>query len=808
MNCEFNILLVEDNPGDARLVQEYLKETGKTTIHITTAETLAEAFDLTDKYRFDAVLLDLNLPDSHGLDTFDSIHRKSPLLPVIIMTGLVDESIVIEAVSRGAQDYLTKGEVDGNILLRAIKYAIERKKTLVEIQRHQNETKGLLEAARAVLDFQEFQQVARRIFYLCCELTGATMGYVVLLSPDDLHNEVLFLELGGLSRDGASALSMPECGLLAEACAKNNIIYDNNLMSSPWAGYLPPGHVALKNVLFAPLVIKGGTVGIISLANKPDDFTENDIKIVRAFSDMAAIALSRFKNLDALREREARYRLVADNTIDCIWLMNMDLEFTYINSAIEKMTGFTPEEWIGSRLIDHCDTENFNKIADIVMTALESLPDNHGLTFEAEMFRKDGMPIPVEITGKVLIDETGQPIGFQGVTRDIIERKALEEQLFLSQKMEAIGRLAGGVAHDFNNNLTPIVAVCDILLYELPPEDPLHNDLKEIQEAADRCTALTRQLLAFGRKQVFEIKTIDLNEVVSNMEKILSRTIGEDIDLKKSLYPDVGRIRADRSQLEQIILNLAVNARDAMPSGGKLTIETANVFLDKLYAHTHIAVSPGPYVMLAVSDSGHGIEENVKAHIFEPFFTTKEKGKGTGLGLATVYGIVKQSGGNIWCYSEPGKGTTFIIYLPRADDRSEKIFSERDLNIPFELLRGTESILLAEDEENVRKVTRRVLENQGYRVYDVKNGAAALEIAKDTVFDLLLTDVVMPGMNGKELSDQLISIQPQTKTIFMSGYTDNAIVHHGVLTDGLPFLQKPFSLKGLCRKIRQVLDEK
>ena len=388
---------------------------------------------------------------------------------------------------------------------------------------------------------------------------------------------------------------------------------------------------------------------------------------------------------------------------------------------------------------------------------------------------------------------------------DVTEQKNLEVQFAQSQKMQAVGQLAGGVAHDFNNLLTAITGYSELTLRRLPAEDPLRQNIEEINKAGDRAAALTRQLLAFSRKQVLQPKVLDLNAIVSELEKMLRRLIGENVELRTALGAGLGSVRADPGQVEQIIMNLAINARDAMPQGGKLTVETKNVHLDEDYAKNHVAVTPGPYVMLAVSDTGAGMSEQTQKQIFEPFFTTKEAGKGTGLGLSTVYGIVKQSGGSIWVYSEVGRGTTFKIYLPRVDEGAEEY--KRGAGTE-ETLQGAETILLAEDEEMVRKLARQVLEMYGYRVLEAANGGAALLICErhNEPIHLLITDVIMPEMSGRELADRLAQLRPAMKVLYMSGYTDDAIVHQGVLDEEANFIQKPFPTDALARKVREVLD--
>ena len=381
-----------------------------------------------------------------------------------------------------------------------------------------------------------------------------------------------------------------------------------------------------------------------------------------------------------------------------------------------------------------------------------------------------------------------------------------EKQLVQSQKLEAVGRLAGGISHDFNNLLTVILGYSDIMKRNLQEGHPLRRNVEEIVRASERAASLTRQLLAFSRKQVMQPKVFDLNTVVTDLEKMLRRMIGEDVELRVGLESELGNIEADPVQLEQVIMNLAVNARDAMPKGGKLSIETSNVYLDESYALEHVSVVPGDYVMLAISDTGCGMDEETRQHIFEPFFTTKEQGKGTGLGLSMVYGIVRQSGGNIWVYSEEGRGTTFKIYFPRvAADAEEYKRGSQVLDVPG----GSETILLVEDAELVRKLARQVLESAGYRVLEAASAEAAIDLCErinGDKIDLLLTDVVMSGMSGNEMARILLKKQPGMPVLYMSGYTDDAIVQHGVLEPGINFLQKPFTPGALALKVREVLN--
>ncbi|MFO8070897.1 MAG: ATP-binding protein [Polyangia bacterium] len=427
--------------------------------------------------------------------------------------------------------------------------------------------------------------------------------------------------------------------------------------------------------------------------------------------------------------------------------------------------------------------------------------------------RPDGSVAWIRDRSWMVLDEGGQPISVDGIVTDITERVGaeteraqLEKQLWHSQKMEAIGSLAGGVAHDFNNLLTVILSYAGFAKEGVPEGDPLLNDLLEIEQAGERAAALTKQLLAFGRKQVLQPVPLSLNAIATGVEKMLRRILGEDIDFAQTLAPDLGLTLVDPSQIEQVFMNLVVNARDAMPEGGKLTIETRNVEIDEEYAAQHLAVKPGPYVQLVVTDTGCGIDEQTRARIFEPFFTTKNKEKGTGLGLSTVYGIVKQSGGDIWVYSEPGRGTTFKVYLPRELSVTAPAVV-RPSSVPRRTA-GTETILVVEDEEALLRIALRTLEAAGYRVLTAANGDEALLVSARHAGDihLLFTDVVMPRMSGKALAKALSKARPAIEVLYMSGYADDAIVHHGMLDAGTQFLAKPFTAAELTRKVRAVLD--
>ena len=478
------------------------------------------------------------------------------------------------------------------------------------------------------------------------------------------------------------------------------------------------------------------------------------------------------------------------------------------NRGAERLTQYAAEEAVGKPISILYPPEQAARI-----DAERERIDTGAILEQVEMVivRKDGSPVEISLTSSVLTDDDGS-LGASIIARDVTERKRAEaalrlseEQLRQAQKMEAVGNLAGGVAHDFNNLLSVILGYTNLIVESLRPIDPLRADLEEVQKAALRATEVTRQLLAFSRRQVLQPAVLELNQVVSGIRKMFGRLLGEDIELTVLTSPVAGKIYADPGQIEQVIMNLVVNARDAMPRGGSLTIETANVTLDESYAATHLHVVPGAYVLLAVTDTGSGMEPATQERIFEPFFTTKDKSKGTGLGLSTVYGIVQQSGGHIWVYSEPGKGTTFKIYLPRTDRAVESLLPHEP---PAATLRGTETLLLVEDDEQVRTIMRAILRKQGYHVLEAQNGGEAFLLCEQFTakIDLMITDVVMPRMSGRQLAERLVGMRPSMRVLYVSGYTEDTIVHHGVLDSGVEFLQKPIMPGALMRKVRELLD--
>lgn len=548
-----------------------------------------------------------------------------------------------------------------------------------------------------------------------------------------------------------------------------------------------------------PIVMEGRLLGVLAIFSRQP--LSGEIQdVLGAFVNQAAIAIQNVQLYQNIFESEEKYRSLFENSKDVVYISSKEGFFIDINPSAVELFGYSREELL-STPIKNLYVEPSKRVED--MEAIERL--NFVKDYPLNFKRKDGKVLNTLVSSVAQRDREGNIIGYQGILRDITEqkraeeeRKTLEGQLYQSQKMEAIGQLTGGIAHDFNNLLTIISGNAQLSLLDLREGDPLKTSIEEIRKASERAADLTRQLLAFSRKQILEMKVLDLNQVLQRLDKMLRRVIGEDIALEVIPMEPIGKVKADPGQMEQVIMNLAVNARDAMPEGGNLTIETANVELDEEYARKHIAVEPGRYVMLSVSDTGVGMTPEVKERIFEPFFTTKEMGKGTGLGLSTVYGIVKQSGGNIWVYSEPGEGTTFKIYLPQVDEPLEELKEEVIREIP----QGSETVLVVEDDETVRQLAIRILKKQGYKVLEASEGREALLLCEEfkEPIHLILTDVVMPGMSGRILAERLKEIHPEANALYMSGYTNNTILHHGVLEPGINFIQKPFTIDGLAPK--------
>jgi two-component system cell cycle sensor histidine kinase/response regulator CckA len=633
------------------------------------------------------------------------------------------------------------------------------------------------------------------------------MEQVRVLMVEDNDNDAVLInrELARLTPPPAvqHVRTKPAFAAALEGFAPHAILSDHNI---PGFGGWEALEIAQRARRDVPFILVTGSLdeetAVRYLKGGAADYILKD-RLVRLGPALLE-ALERARQREALRAQERLLRQIIDANPSLIFVKDWNGRFVLVNQATAHVYGTTVEALVGKT--DGDFNRNMEEVAHFLrddravmssgqpkIIAEEPVTNPAG---ETRWFQTIKVPLrsPAEGTATLL-----------GVATEITERKRLEEQLLQSQKMEAVGQLAGGVAHDFNNILTAIVGYTDLLASELASNVRQLEDLEEIRKAARRAAALTRQLLAFSRKQVLEPRIIDVNAVVLNLDKMLRSLISENIELKTDLADNLGAARADPNQIEQVIMNLAINARDAMPDGGTVTIETGNVTLDDAYAAQHVSVIPGEYVMLAVSDTGCGMDEKTKSRIFEPFFTTKPAGRGTGLGLSTVYGIVKQTGGNIWLYSEPGKGTTFKIYLPAIAALPEDIGKVAPAEAPR---RGAGTVLVVEDDEQLRRLTHRALDAQGYTVLVADRGGTALDIARrhKGEIDLLLTDVIMPDTNGRKLAETIRAARPGMRVLYMSGYPDGAIASHGMLEPGVAYLAKPFTTEAITRKVREVLE--
>jgi two-component system, cell cycle sensor histidine kinase and response regulator CckA len=554
--------------------------------------------------------------------------------------------------------------------------------------------------------------------------------------------------------------------------------------------------------LGVPLKSGNNCIGVLVLQSYSENtrFSERDREILKFVSQQLAAAIEHKRYEEALRRSEARSRSLILSAAFGICRCTLHGRFLDVNPALINMLGHSSVEdllKLDARHEVFVNPRELDRLAD----DYRRIGSLNGV--EVQWRRKDGRIIIVRLSGCAAISTDEPEEVLELIAEDITDRRQLEEQLRQAQKMDAVGRLAGGVAHDFNNLLMVINGYTEVLLEQLEKDSAMHSKVQSIQQAADRAATLTRQLLAFSRKQLLELKVVDVNTVVGDMERLLRPLIGENIELVTRLSTQTGRTRADAGQLEQVIMNLVVNAKDSMPEGGKLTLQTAEVAVGQNFSH-HRFIQPGRYAVISVADTGHGMDKETQSRIFEPFFTTKEKGKGTGLGLSTVYGIVKQSSGYVFAQSEVGAGTIFYVYLPRVEESAEELSPAKTQQNEAG---GCETVLLVEDEESVRELVRLTLAARGYKVLEAENGECGLRLAEDRKerIDILITDVVMPGIGGRELAKRLLSLRPGISVLYLSGYTEDAVVTQGALGPGTAFLQKPFTLQNLAKKVREVL---
>lgn len=688
---------------------------------------------------------------------------------------------------------------------------------ITERKRAEEEARLLLETALAIGDAADFDSALSVTLRRICEATGWVLGQAWIPRADGSVLEcspARYIAAGARLerfRDLSETFVFPPgVGLPGRAWSSRRPAWiqdvgdDTNFPRAPGAR-----EAGLRAGMGIPVLAGDAVVAVLEffvLEQRAED--THLVRLISAVAEQLGSTIHRKRAEQALRESEEKYRDIFEFAPIGIYQARPDGSLLTANAMLAAMLGHTAVDDLRERNLKDLYFDPPER--DALFSGFERHEAARSLALRWK--RKDGRAIWVELDAHALKDEEGRVRYYEGFVHDITQRKRaedekrnLQEQLAQSQKIEAVGQLAGGIAHDFNNLLTAIGGYSELLLAELPPGDPRRSHAEEVRRAGDRAASLTRQLLAYSRRQVLEPRVLDLNAIVLDLEKILRRLIGEQIQLRTRPFDGLWPVKADPGQIEQAILNLAINARDAMPDGGTLTIETANVEHGAEDVLSHASALPGSYAMVAVSDTGIGMNEEVKARIFEPFFTTKEQGKGTGLGLSTTYGIVKQSGGHILCDSEPGRGATFRLYLPRVQEVIEKASPPPAIPSPRT---GEETILLVEDEPEVRSLVERVLKMQGYTVLVAANAAEALRVSQRFRGEIaiMVSDVVMPGISGKQLADRLAASRPETKVLFMSGYTVDAIVHHGILDPGVAFLQKPFTPQALSRKVREVLD--
>lgn len=749
------LLIAEDNPENARLATgvEMAPFGPHSVMHVG---SLGEALIHLDDLRTDVVVLDLDTASSTPIRLIQEVRLQRSCLPILVLIDYPNPDLSLEALRQGAQDVLAKERLTPEALSRAARYALERTILTRELGERDRQYRRIVETAEEgiwTIDAQD-----RTVFAnpKMTQLLGYSLDEMIGQSP------LAFLDAE------AQAIAVPKLAAVRR------------------------GEIARLEIR---LRRKDGSALWTAVTANPT-FNE-DGRYEGALAVVTDIG-------DRREKEEALCRLAAlvESSADAI--ISIDLEGTVMswNRSAETLYGYSEKEALGRSIRFVVPPEGQVELDGILCRNRkgESTP-----AFETVRKHRDGHLIPVSIQISPMRNSQGKLIAAVAIVRDISAQHKLQGQFRQAQKMEAVGRLAGGVAHDFNNLLTVINGYSEMVLGRLTEEDPSRSDVEEILRAGQRAGALTRQLLAFSRKQVLSPQVTSLNPMIRTLEKMLQRLIGEDIQLSTVLQEDLGNVKVDLGQMEQVIMNLAVNARDAMPRGGRLQIETRNTVVEEGQVGTSSALPPGAYVRLSVTDTGVGMDKDIQSHLFEPFFTTKGIGKGTGLGLSTIYGIVRQSGGAITVYSEPGNGTCFKVYLPRTTASAE---ADSIAKCGISTLRGTETILVVEDSETIRRMTCQILEKQGYHVRSASTAEAGIEsFSREGFPDLLLTDMILPGMSGSALCRNAAQQKWGIKRLLMTGYTEESVANQGMLNVGLPLLQKPFSPTELLTAVRRALGE-
>jgi two-component system cell cycle sensor histidine kinase/response regulator CckA len=757
------LLVIEDNPGDARLLREMIEDSGSLNSEMIQVESMAQAEHHLAEHHVDVILLDLGLPDAQGLTAVERAHAAAPDVPLVILTGLDDETIATQALQIGAQDYLLKGQIDPRSLSRALRYSVERK----------------------ALDTALFTEKER------AQVTLNSIGDAVASTGpagEITYINLVASELTGWSFAEAAGTPIATVLNLHHSDSREAIPFGPDKDRTDGIRLVPFGAVIVRRD-GRDAAIEGSMAPIQDRMGRPSGS-------VIVFRDVA----DRRRAESEMRRSEERFRRLFDANSIGITISTLAGRMLEANDAFLAIVGYGREELLARatswNALAPPEFHAGNEVAIELLTASGTTQ-----TWEMEYLTKAGDRVPVLVGVAMLEAAEGTCIAY---VVDLTSRRVLEDQLRQAQKMEAVGQLAGGIAHDFNNLLTVILGHANLMVADMSDHEPLRESAEEIRDAGVRAAAMTAQLLAFSRRQVLAPALLDLNELVTNVERLLRRMIGEDVVLETALVPDLGWVLADAGQLEQVLMNLAVNARDAMPDGGSLRIALAEATIDDRSLGDPAGLAPGRYVTLAVADTGTGMTAETQAHMFEPFYTTKGVEQGTGLGLATAYGIVKQSGGDIAVASTLGHGTTFTVYLPRLDP--DAAAAARRAPVVARRAQATETILLVEDEAAVRRLTRRILEEHGYRVIEASSGAEALGMARlhSGPIHLVLTDVVMPRMNGRELAALLLRDRPETSVVYMSGYPDDSVLQSD-LGGLVPFVQKPFTSEGLAAKLREAM---
>jgi two-component system, cell cycle sensor histidine kinase and response regulator CckA len=814
------VLLIEDDEDDYVMTRSLLTEIEGAKFELTWITNYEEALEAIRHSSHDVCLIDYRLGEHNGVELLSKFRARGYLTPAILLTGMADQHIDHKAMRVGASDYLIKDHINKTLLERSIRYAIERHKTLEALRQSENRFRRIVETTSEGIWTLDAEARTSYVNQRMTEMLGYKIEEMLGHSYYDFMDEEAALQ-------ASQRLSCRRHGIAEQ--------YELQLRhrdgSACWM-------IVSANPMFDENDEFTGSLGMLTDITErkliEEALRESDRRAICEYAQLVEKIAALAQALGVARELSVIYRALRDFSVASVpctgfFITLYDQKRNERRAAyawsdgedvdISKLTPLPMNESPNSRAVSTGQVI----ITDDFQAATASVPViNVGLERDPRL-PQSSLAVPMTVMGKIVGSIEVQSIERAAYTQEhatamrmaanlaanaieniqLIERERQhDDQLRQSQKMEAIGHLAGGVAHDFNNLLTAINGYADLALRRAQ-NNLLRRQLEEIKKAGERASALTRQLLAFSRKQVLQPKVLNLNEVVRDTYKMLHRLVGEDILMTTSLSNDLGNVNADPGQIEQILMNLVLNAKDAMPTGGRIMIKTENIEMDEEIARKYNSVRSGPHIRLSVSDTGCGMSAETQERIFEPFFTTKEVGKGTGLGLSTVYGIVKQSGGYISAYSEEGCGTTFKIYLPRIDEATD-VKEIRET----EVISGDETVLLAEDDEMVRKIAYIILKGYGYEVLATSNGTEALQTCKEHAgrISLMVTDVVMPQMSGKELAEQVRQLRPNMQVLYMSGYTDDIIVHHGVLEAGIPFLEKPFTPEALARKVRQTLD--